>query len=67
VNLASYTDSKTIWGNVSWPEASRDAAVDLLPQGYVRVKKAEEMMSHVQQTLLLINTGTLYKNYKRNH
>jgi hypothetical protein len=44
--------AETIWGDVSWPEASRDTALDLLQKGYVRMKKAEEMMSHVRRTLV---------------
>jgi predicted nucleotidyltransferase len=52
VDMEAILTAKTIWGDVSWPEASRDTAVDLLQQGYARIKKAGEMMSHIRRTLL---------------
>ena len=52
IDMEAILTAKTIWGDVSWPEASRDTAVDLLQQGYARIKKAGEMMSHIRRTLL---------------
>jgi predicted nucleotidyltransferase len=54
VDMEAMLSAKTIWGNVSWPEASRNTATDLLQQGYTRMKKAGEMMSYIWQPLLAI-------------
>jgi len=66
VDMEAILTAKTIWGDVSWPEASRDTAVDLLQQGYARIKKAGEMMSHIRRTLLAIEVLIVKKsNFKR--
>jgi predicted nucleotidyltransferase len=54
VDMEAMLSAKTVWGDDSWPKASRDIAVDLLQKGYARLKKAEEMMSRIRQTILSI-------------
>lgn len=48
----TWKSAQTIWGDISWAEATRSTAMDLLQQGYARIKKARELMSQVQRTLL---------------
>ena len=58
--------AKTIWGDVSWAEVTRGAAVDLLQQGYPRIKKVGELMSRTANATL--NQGVYCKsNVKCNH
>jgi len=59
VDMEALLSAKMIWGDVSWPEASRNIAMDLLQKGYARLKKAGEMMSHIRKTLLSIEAESM--------
>lgn len=54
VDMEALLSGKTIWDDVSWPEASRNVAIDILQKGYTRLKKACKMMYHIQDALLAI-------------
>lgn len=52
IDMEAMLSAKTIWGDISWAEATRSTAMDLLQQGYARIKKTREIMSHVRRKLL---------------
>jgi len=52
VHMEALLTAKTIWGDASWFMTSRDSAESILRLGYVRTKKAREMLSYVQETVL---------------
>jgi len=54
IDMEALLTAKTIWGDESWLEATRATAMYLLKDGYARMKRGEEMMSHVRKTLLSI-------------
>lgn len=51
--LGAVLSAKTIWGDVSWFETARSTAMDLLLQGYSRIKEAKDIFRLIQQTLLM--------------
>lgn len=52
VHMEALLTAKTIWGNASWLVTSRDSAENILRQGYGRMRKAREMLSSIQKTVL---------------
>jgi predicted nucleotidyltransferase len=53
IHMEALLSAKTIWGDVSWLMTSRKPAEHMLRQGYARTKKTSEMLSRIQETILL--------------
>lgn len=54
VDMGALLTARTIWGDVSWLDINQGVALDLLQQGYAKIKEADDLMSNAQRTLSAI-------------
>ena len=54
VDMGALLTARTIWGDISWLDINQGVALDLLQQGYAKIKEADDLMSNAQRTLSAI-------------